>query len=69
VAVSGDLFDYAKVMFSEAPGRDRDEAVAKLFARFDQESKGRRRPAEARYRVVRVRRLGPNWWSIAWRKR
>lgn len=67
--MAGDLFHYTPLMFSEAPGKDRDDAIRRLFARFDATSSRRRKPAAQRYRVVRVRRLGRGWWSIAWRRR
>lgn len=48
----------------EERGKDRDEAVARAFARMNAAAKGRRTVAEERLAVARVRRLGPNWWGI-----
>jgi hypothetical protein len=59
---------FTRNFHSEAPGRDRAEAIANLLARFDQHPGSNRLPASRRVRVLRVRRLGPGWWSITWTK-
>lgn len=42
--------------FTEAPGRDRDEAIRNALAPLAREDR--------EFRAKRVRRLGLNWWSV-----
>ncbi len=62
--MNGSVWRFTDHVDAEAPGRDRDEAIANALAQMDRFSKGRRLPAEHRLAAVRVRSLGPGWWSI-----
>lgn len=44
--------------YTEAPGRSRDEAVRNALAPVLSSRPGRE------FRPSRVRRLGPQWWSV-----
>jgi hypothetical protein len=67
--VTDDLFRYIRTARAEAAGHNRKEAIANAFAFMDAHSKGRKRKAAERYEVVRVSRLGPGWWNVAFRPR
>lgn len=57
-------FAYLPYSVHEGPGRDRADAIARMFAFMDAHSKGRRLPAAERYVVRKVYREGEGWWRI-----
>lgn len=68
--VTGDLWRFLpKGASAEAPGKDREEAIRNAFAFMDAHRGRRRKTAEESFEVTRVRRLGPGWWSVRYRRK
>ena len=49
---------------TEAPGRDRAEAIANALAFMDKHSVHRRKPAGERLRARRAQMIYRGWWRI-----